>query len=126
MNVTQEISSSMAARAYPFMNTGAQQVQKAKEKQFYFIFETYKESMLQMINLRGQQNNPFTEQEMRLMTSELIETLADLQRNRIAHRNIKPANIVRLDKNRTSQMNDPLQYQKLLRICNFELAAELY
>ena len=63
---------------------------------------------------------------MRLMTSELIETLADLQRNRIAHRNIKPANIVRLDKNRTSQMNDPLQYQKLLRICNFELAAELY
>ena len=108
MNVTQEISSSMAARAYPFMNTGAQQVQKAKEKQFYFIFETYKESMLQMINLRGQQNNPFTEQEMRLMTSELIETLADLQRNRIAHRNIKPANIVRLDKNRTSQINDPL------------------
>ena len=63
---------------------------------------------------------------MRLMTSELIETLADLQRNRIAHRNIKPANIVRLDKNRTSQINDPLQYQKLLRICNFELAAELY
>ncbi len=60
------------------------------------------------------------------MASELIETLADLQRNRIAHRNIKPANIVRLDKNRTSQMNDPLQYQKLLRICNFELAAELY
>ncbi len=56
------------------------------------------------------------------MASELIENLADLQRNRIAHRNIKPANIVKLDQNRTSLMSEN---PKLLRICNFELAIEL-
>ena len=53
---------------------------------------------------------------MRTFASELIEVFADLQRKRIAHRNIKPANIVDIDSNFT---------EKKLRICNFEWAVEL-
>lgn len=57
----------------------------------------------------------FTEAELRTYASELIEVLADLQRKRIAHRNIKPANIVEIDSTG----------DKKLRICNFEWAVEL-
>lgn len=54
---------------------------------------------------------------MRGVASELIEVFADLQRKRIAHRNIKPANIVMLEPQTSTK--------KTMRICNFELAAEL-
>ncbi len=53
---------------------------------------------------------------MRRYSSELIEVLADLQRKRIAHRNIKPANIVEVDS---------IASDKKLRICNFEWAVEI-
>jgi serine/threonine protein kinase len=59
--------------------------------------------------------NGLTEHEFRTVASDLIEVFADLQRKRIAHRNIKPANIV---------MMEPSQ-KKPMRVCNFELAVEL-
>jgi serine/threonine protein kinase len=55
------------------------------------------------------------EEEIRTMTGQLIEIFADLQRKRVAHRNIKPANIVILEQNAS----------KSLRVCNFEIAYEL-
>lgn len=77
-----------------------------------------------MINRRSTNtrlmNNTLTtlsEQELRTIASELIEIFADLQRKRIAHRNIKPANIVMMDSK--SHQN------KRLRLCNFELAFEI-
>lgn len=88
-----------------------------KESQYYFIFEQFKHTLLQKISLKSNptstsdQTNYFTEQEMRQVTSTLIQAFADLQRQRIAHRNIKPANIVSM----SSSYDD-------LRICNFELA----
>eukprot|EP00347_Sterkiella_histriomuscorum_P016668 403352312 len=107
-----------------------------KEKQFYFIFENYKENLVQTMTLRqtafvhnfnkSQQsqdknlnsqlsNQIFSESELRTLAFELVEVFADLQRKRIAHRNIKPSNIIR--------MNHP--GEKSLRICNFEWAVEL-
>ena len=65
-------------------------------------------------------NNVLTtlsEQELRTIASELIEIFADLQRKRIAHRNIKPANIV--------MMESKTQSNKRLHLCNFELAFEI-
>lgn len=70
---------------------------KKKERQFYFIFEAYQQNIIQLINRRSSLNKGLTEEEIRNMASDLIEVFADLQRKRIAHRNIKPANIVMLD-----------------------------
>lgn len=74
-----------------------------------------------MINRRSSSISPtkesqLSDSEIRGITSELVTIFAELQRKRIAHRNIKPANIV--------IVSDPLRRGNV-RICNFELAAEL-
>lgn len=93
-----------------------------KEQQFYLICESFKHNLLQSITIKQSVDqskffagaNYFTEQEMRHIVSTLIDIFGDLQRKKIAHRNIKPANIVVLDQNHMQ-----------LRVCNFELAAEV-
>lgn len=91
---------------------------RRKDRQYYFIFEAYSQNIIQLINRRSSQmaQRGLSEGEMRTVVGELIEVFADLQRKRIAHRNIKPANIV---------MVEPTHQKKTMRICNFELAAEL-
>ena len=59
---------------------------------------------------------------MRTLTFELVEIFADLQRKRVAHRNIKPANIVKIEK---KQGHLQIEGEKEFRITNFEWAIEL-
>ena len=91
-----------------------------KERQYYFIFEAYSQNIIQLINRRSstlaQKHRGLSEGELRTVVGELLEVFADLQRKRIAHRNIKPANIV---------MVEPTSNSKRMRICNFELATEV-
>lgn len=62
-----------------------------------------------------QLKNHYSEQEMRMFISDLIDMFADMQRKRIAHRNIKPSNILVMDQDSLKQV----------RIQNFELAIEI-
>ena len=63
----------------------------------------------------AQKHRGLSEGELQTVVGELLEVFADLQRKRIAHRNIKPANIVMVEPSNSKRM----------RICNFELATEV-
>ncbi|CDW87924.1 protein kinase domain containing protein [Stylonychia lemnae] len=109
---------------FPVTQGGPQQ-----DRQFYFIFEPYKENLIQIMTQKQSQKSKtsnekvlyeesqpvFSEKEMRNLAGELIEVFGDLQRKRICHRNIKPANILRMD----------YDGEKNLRVYNFEWAVEL-
>jgi serine/threonine protein kinase len=60
-----------------------------------------------------------SEAEIREVTAELISMFANLQRKRIAHRNIKPANIALINDQNKSEGKGKF------RIFNFELASKL-
>jgi len=69
----------------------------------------------------------FTEQEMLALMQKLVSIFAQFQRSNIAHRNIKPANLVFGVKKTTKGRNSPREQQAIMKfedilVCNFEMS----
>ena len=65
----------------------------------YILMDLAKSDWHKEINLRAKNNNPYTEEELIFIIKELIESLYFLQKKNIAHRDIKPHNILIYDNN---------------------------
>ena len=65
----------------------------------YILMELAKSDWHKEINLRAKNNYPFTEEEITSIIKEIIDSLHYLQVNNIAHRDIKPHNILLYDNN---------------------------
>ena len=69
--------------------------EKNKEQyNYYELMELGDRDLDQEINLRRQNDSYYTEKELVDMASQLIKTLALMQKNHITHRDIKPQNIL--------------------------------
>lgn len=66
--------------------------------------------------------NMFSEQEMIRLITRLIELFSKLQEAKIAHRNIKPANLVFSVQAARRQKSKQLSFEDLI-VCNFEMAS---
>ena len=65
----------------------------------YILMELARSDWHREINLRAKNNHPYTEEEIITIIKEIIDSLYYLQVNNIAHRDIKPRNILIYDNN---------------------------
>ena len=66
--------------------------------------------------------NMFSEMDLKRLIIRLVDLFAQLQRANIAHRNIKPANLVFSSANKqASGRSKAPQFEDLI-VCNFEIA----
>jgi serine/threonine protein kinase len=118
------------------------------DEHFYFMFETCRSNLFQTISSRKQkllQSKPSLDDETETMSTStmtnvikfnpilkwsegellslidrLVHIMASLQRVNVAHRNIKPANLVFCQPSKDTK-SDAIDFNQLL-ICNFEMA----
>jgi len=60
---------------------------------FVIVLEWLEKDLHKEVSFRKAHNNPWNEEELLLIARDLIDTLAELQENGLAHRDLKPQNI---------------------------------